>query len=277
MKGIFFLSAIMSVVALITIIIFLFANGLPIMFEYGLLDFVFGQDWAPSFDPPLFGIFPMIVGSIYATLGASLLGIPIGVLTAIFMAEFCPPTLYRVLKPAVTLMASIPSIVMGFFGLQVIVPLVREYIGGSGLSLLSAILLLSIMILPTIIELSEAALRAVPRSYYQGSVALGASHERTIFTVNLPAAKSGVISSVVLGIGRAIGETMAVVLVAGNSPFIPTSLTDGVRTLTTNIVLEMGYASGAHREALIATGVVLFAFILVINGTFLLLKERGRN
>lgn len=216
----------------------------------------------------------MMMGSIYVTLGATAIGVPIGVLTAVFMADFCPPNLYKILKPAVSLMASIPSIVYGFFGLQFLVPLIRDNVGGNGYSMLTAMILLGIMILPTIIELSEASLRAVPRSYYNAGVGLGATHERTIFTIMIPAAKSGVLSSVVLGIGRAIGETMAVVLVAGNQPIVPNSLTQGVRTLTTNIVLEMSYASGDHRSALIATGVVLFIFILIINGTFILIKNK---
>lgn len=244
------------------------------MFEYGLDEFLFGTEWRPSNSVPRFGLVPMMMGSIYVTLGATAIGVPIGVLTAVFMADFCPPSLYKILKPAVSLMASIPSIVYGFFGLQFLVPMIRDNIGGNGYSMLTAMLLLAIMILPTIIELSESSLRAVPRSYYNASVALGATHERAIFTVMVPAASSGVISSVVLGIGRAIGETMAVVLVAGNQPIVPNSLLNGVRTLTTNIVLEMSYASGDHRSALIATGVVLFVFILIINSVFLYIKNR---
>jgi len=277
MKGVFFVSAIMSVVALITITVFLFANGLPIMFEYGIIDFIFGTEWRPTDNPAQFGLLPMMLGSIYATAGAALVGVPIGILTAIFMAEFCPDWLYKILKPAVSLMASIPSIVMGFFGLQLIVPFIRESFGGAGFSMAAAILLLAIMILPTVIELSESALRSVPRTYYSSGIAMGATHERTVFTVMLPAAKSGVLSSVVLGIGRAIGETMAVVLVAGNQPIVPGGLFTGVRTLTTNIVLEMSYASGQHREALIATGVVLFVFILIINSVFLIIKNKEDN
>jgi len=267
----------MSVIALITIVIFIFSNGLPIMFEYGIFDFLFGTEWSPTDEPAVFGLLPMILGSVYATIGAALIGVPVGVLTAIFMAEFCPKRLYKVLKPAVSLMASIPSIVMGFFGLQILVPLIRNSFGGPGYSMAAAILLLSIMILPTIIELSESAINSVPRVYYTGSIAMGATHERAVFTVLLPAATSGVLSSVVLGIGRAIGETMAVVLVAGNQAVVPRGLFQGIRTLTTNIVLEMGYASGAHREALIATGSVLFIFILIINSVFLLLKNRRTN
>lgn len=273
-NGVFFIAATMSIVSLILIIVFMFANGLPVMFEYGFDEFLFGTEWRPSNTVPRFGLLPMMMGSIYVTLGATAIGVPVGVLTAVFMADFCPPKLYKILKPAVSLMASIPSIVYGFFGLQFLVPLIRDNVGGNGYSMLTAMLLLGIMILPTIIELSESSLRAVPRSYYDAGVGLGATHERTIFTVMIPAAKSGVISSIVLGIGRAIGETMAVVLVAGNQPIIPGSLIQGVRTLTTNIVLEMSYASGDHRAALIATGVVLFVFILIINSIFIVIKNK---
>lgn len=273
-NGIFFVAATMSIVSLVLIIIFMFSNGLPVMFKYGFDEFLFGTEWRPSNSVPRFGLLPMIMGSIYVTFGATLIGVPVGVLTAIFMAKFCPPGLYKILKPAVNLMASIPSIVYGFFGLQFLVPLIRDNVGGNGYSMLTAMILLGIMILPTIISLSESALRAVPKSYYNAGVALGATHERTMFTVVLPAASSGVISSVVLGIGRAIGETMAVVLVAGNQPIVPNSLLNGVRTLTTNIVLEMSYASGDHRQALIATGVVLFVFILIINSIFIFIKNK---
>ncbi len=277
MDRVFFISAIMSIVSLVLIIVFMFANGIPVMQKYGFSEFLFGTVWRPTAKEPQFGLVPMMVGSLYVTIGAALIGVPIGVLTAIFMAEYCPPWLYKILKPAVSLMASIPSIVYGFFALQLLVPLIRDYVGGNGYSVLTAMLLLGIMILPTIIELSESSIRSVPRHYYNGSVALGATHERSIFRVILPAASSGVISSVVLGIGRAIGETMAVVLVAGNQPIVPNSLLSGVRTLTTNIVLEMSYASGDHRQALIATGVVLFVFILIINSIFIFIKEREGN
>ena len=274
MSRVFFISAIMSIVSLVLIIIFMFANGLPVMAKYGFDEFLFGTVWRPTATEPRFGLLPMILGSIYVTIGAAILGVPVGVATAIFMAEYCPKWLYKILKPAVSLMASIPSIVYGFFALQLLVPVIRDNLGGNGYSMLTAMILLGIMILPTIIELSESALRAVPRTYYNGSVALGATHERTIFTVMIPAASSGVISSIVLGIGRAIGETMAVVLIAGNQPLVPSSLLKGIRTLTTNIVLEMSYASGDHRQALIATGVVLFIFILLINSIFIYIKER---
>lgn len=274
MKGIFFLSACFSIIALLLIVIFIFANGVPFMLDYGFFKFIFGMEWTPTNAPASYGIFPMIVGSLYVTAGAAVVGVPIGVLTAVFMAEFCPPILYKVLKPAVNLMAAIPSIVYGFFALRVFTPLIRENFGGNGYSVLTASVLLGVMILPTVIGLSESALRAVPRTYYTGSVALGATHERSIFKVLLPAAKSGIISSVILGIGRAIGETMAVVLIAGNQAIIPENVLSGVRTLTTNIVIEMAYATGQHREALIATAVVLFGFILIINSIFLYFKNR---
>ncbi|GAA0489375.1 phosphate ABC transporter permease subunit PstC [Alkalibacterium sp. m-11] len=270
MHGVFFMAAFTSILSLLLIVIFIFTNGLPMMFEYGLTDFIFGTTWNRT----TFGLLPMITGSILVTLGAVGLGVPIGVMTAVFMAEFCPKRLYAFLKPAVNLMAGIPSIVYGFFALRIIVPQIRAIFGGPGNSMLAAILLLTIMILPTVISLSEVAIRSVPRSYFSGSMALGASHERSIFSVVVPAAKSGIFSSIVLGVGRAIGETMAVVMVAGNQPLMPRGLTEGVRTLTTNIVMEMAYASGQHRDALVATGVVLFVFIMIINTTFLIMKTR---
>ena len=273
----FLLLACVSIVAVVVICIFLFANGLPAVFEIGVADFLFGKQWRPG--EHKFGIFPMIVGSVYATVGAILIGVPIGVLTAVFMAKICPKKLYKFLKPAVELLAGIPSIVYGFFALVVIVPIIRNTFPGNGLSLLSACILLGIMILPTIIGVAESAIRAVPESYYEGALALGATRERSLFKVVLPAAKSGVSAGVVLGIGRAIGETMAVNMVAGNNKVIPESIFKGVRTLTTNIVMEMGYATDLHREALIANGVVLFLFILLINSIFFILKkpEGGRK
>ncbi len=242
---------------------------------FGPLNFLGGMRWKPLND--IYGIFPMIVGSIYVTAGAIIVGVPIGILCAVFMARFCPKKIYPVLKPMIELMAGIPSIVYGFFGLVVIVPLMQDIFGGSGKSVLTASILLGIMILPTIIGVSESAIRAVPESYYEGALALGDTHERSVFRAVLPAAKSGIMAGVILGIGRAIGETMAVIMVAGNQAVIPGSLLAGVRTLTANIVLEMGYAAGLHREALIATGVVLFVFILIINLLFSLVKRRDTN
>ena len=273
MKIVFLLSACISVLAVAVICYFLFSEGLPAIAEIGPGNFLGGTLWKPL--EGLFGILPMIIGSIYVTAGAILIGVPIGLLCAIFMAKFCPAKLYRFLKPAVDLLAGIPSIVYGFFGLVIIVPVMQVLTGTSGKGVLTASIMLGIMILPTIISVSESSLRAVPESYYEGSLALGATHERSVFFAVLPAAKSGIMAGVILGIGRAIGETMAVVMIAGNQPVIPSSLTSGVRTLTANIVMEMGYATGLHREALIATAVVLFVFILIINVSFSLLKRRN--
>lgn len=278
----FFVAALASILAVALICIFLFANGVPAMAEIGVFDFLLGTKWAPKNVPPSFGIFPMILGSIYVTAGAIIVGVPVGILTAVFMARFCPKWLYRFLKPAVDLLAGIPSVVYGFFGLVVLVPMVRGLsdisliFDGNGNSIFTASLLLGIMILPTIIGISESAIRAVPDSYYEGALALGASHERSVFFAVLPAAKSGILAGVVLGIGRAIGETMAVIMVAGNQARMPAGLFKGVRTLTANIVMEMGYAADLHREALIATAVVLFVFILLINALFSVLKRRSQ-
>lgn len=278
MKFIFLISACASIFAVALICLFLFVNGIPAIGKIGLGDFLLGKKWKPSND--LYGILPMILGSIYVTAGAIITGVPIGILTAVFMARFCPAWLYRVMKPAVELLAGIPSVVYGFFGLVVLVPFVRESFrdiwGGNGSSIFTASILLGIMILPTIIGVSESAIRAVPQSYYEGSLALGATHERSVFFAVLPAAKSGILAGVILGIGRAIGETMAVIMVAGNQARMPKGIFEGVRTLTANIVMEMGYAADLHREALIATAVVLFVFILLINLSFSLLKRRQK-
>ena len=280
MHIVFFVCALASIAAVVLICLFLFANGIPAMKEIGLLNFLTGAKWKPGND--IYGILPMILGSIYITAGAVVIGVPVGLLTAIFMAFYCPKKLYGLLKPCTELLAGIPSIVYGFFGMVVIVPCIRTVaalFGAdiSGSSILAASVLLGIMILPTVIGVSEAALRAVPSAYYEGAVAMGARHERAIFTVMLPAAKSGVLAGVVLGIGRAIGETMAVIMVAGNQTKMPESLFKGVRTMTANIVIEMGYATDLHREALIATAVVLFVFILIINVSVSLLRRGGNG
>ena len=275
MEVVFLFTAVVSIIAVALICIFLFANGFPAMQKIGVMDFLLGKTWKPTNN--IFGIFPMILGSIYVTGGALLIGVPIGILMSVFMARFCPQKLYRVLKPIVDLLAGIPSIVYGFFGLVVIVPFVREHFKGNGQSILTASVLLGIMILPTIIGVSESAIRAVPDSYYEGSLGLGASHERSVFFAVLPAAKSGILAGIVLGIGRAIGETMAVIMVAGNQARMPAGLLKGLRTMTANIVTEMGYATGLHREALIATGVVLFVFILIINLSLSLLNRRSEH
>lgn len=272
MKLLFFLTALVSIAAVILICIFLFASGIPAIKEISVFKFLLGTSWKPANN--LYGILPMIVGSFYVTAGALIIGVPIGILTAVFMARFAPRSIYAPLKAAVNLMAGIPSVVYGFFGLVVLVPFIREAFGGRGMSVLTASVLLGLMILPTIISVSETSIRAVPESYYEGGLALGASHERSVFFTVLPAAKSGIFAGVVLGIGRAVGETMAVMMVAGNQPAIPDSMLSGVRTLTTNIVLEMGYSTDLHREALIGTAVVLFVFILIINLSLSLFKRR---
>lgn len=272
MKLLFFLTALVSIAAVILICIFLFASGIPAIKEIGVFKFLLGTSWKPANN--LYGILPMIVGSFYVTAGALIIGVPIGILTAVFMARFAPRSIYAPLKAAVNLMAGIPSVVYGFFGLVVLVPFIREAFGGRGMSVLTASVLLGLMILPTIISVSETSIRAVPESYYEGGLALGASHERSVFFTVLPAAKSGIFAGVVLGIGRAVGETMAVMMVAGNQAVIPDSMLSGVRTLTTNIVLEMGYSTDLHREALIGTSVVLFVFILIINLSLSLFKRR---
>ncbi len=275
MHGVFLISACISVIAVITICVFLFANGIPAIAEIGVFDFLLGKNWKPLENQ--FGIFPMIVGSLYVTAGAILIGVPIGLLCAVYMAKFCPQKLYKILKPSIELMAGIPSIVYGFFGLMVIVPMMRSLVGGSGKSMLTASILLGLMILPTIIGVAESAIRAVPDSYYEGSLALGATAERSVFFATLPAAKTGIMAGVILGIGRAIGETMAVVMVCGNQSVMPKGLASGIRTLTANIVLEMGYAADLHRDALIATAVVLFVFILLINTLFSIIKNRSKD
>ncbi len=275
MKIVFMLSATVSIFAVALICYFLFNQGLPAMTEIGVINFLTGTLWKPL--EGNFGILPMIIGSIYVTAGAIIVGVPTGLLCAIFMAKFCPPRLYRIMKPTIDLLAGIPSIVYGFFALMVIVPIVQDITGTSGKGILTASIMLGIMILPTIVSVSEASIRAVPESYYEGSLALGATHERSVFFATVPAAKSGIMAGVILGIGRAIGETMAVSMIAGNQPIIPDSITSGVRTMTANIVLEMGYAGeGMHRGALIATAVVLFVFILIINISFSLLKRRDK-
>ena len=277
MRGVFFIAACASVLAVALICVFLFANGIPAMSEIGFLDFLTGKMWKPNND--IYGIFPMIVGSLYVTAGAIIVGVPIGILTAVFMAFYCPKQIYKPLKTATELLAGIPSVVYGFFGLVVLVPIIRQLgrdlgFGGNGSSMLTASLLLGMMILPTIIGLTESSLRAVPTQYYEGAVALGATHERAIFRVVLPAAKSGTTAAIVLGVGSDIGETMAVIMVAGNQARMPQGIFRGIRTLTANIVIEMGYATDLHREALIATGVVLFVFILIINFCVALLNRR---
>ena len=273
MHLVFLLSACVSILCVAMICVFLFANGIPAIGKIGVFQFLAGEKWKPGNN--LYGILPMILGSIYVTAGAVIIGVPIGILTAVFMSKFCPRRIYKVVKPAIDLLAGIPSVVYGFFGMVVIVPVVSQLFGGSGKSMLTASILLGIMILPTIIGVSESAINAVPSSYYEGSLALGASHERSVFFATLPAAKSGILAGVILGVGRAIGETMAVIMVAGNQARMPKGILQGVRTMTANIVLEMGYATDLHREALIATAVVLFVFILIINLSFSIISRKA--
>lgn len=274
-KGIFALCALLSIFAVLMICFFLFANAIPTITQIGLFDFIFGLDWYPTEE--IFGIFPMIVGSIYVTALAILIGVPFGVLSAIYLSRFASKKEQKYILPAVELLGAIPSVVYGFFGLVVIVPLLATTFSGiPGKSVLAAALILSIMILPTIILVSKAAIDALPQSYYEGALALGASKERSVFFALIPAAKSGILASIILGVGRAIGEAMAVIMVAGNQALIPTSVLEGVRTLTTNIVLEMGYAQDLHREVLIANAVALFVFILLINTCFNALKKETK-
>ncbi|MBB5263173.1 phosphate transport system permease protein [Catenibacillus scindens] len=272
MKVIFFIAACASIFAVILICVFLFANGIPAMGEIGFFKFLLGTEWRPSND--IYGILPMILGSIYVTAGAIVIGVPIALLTAIFLAYFCPKKIYKFCKSGINLMAGIPSVVYGFFGLVLMVPMIKSIFNiRSGSTMLTAAILLAIMVLPTIVGVTEASLESVPQSYYEGALALGATHSQSVFFTMVPAAKSGIVTGVVLGIGRVIGETMAVIMVAGNQAVMPEGLLSGVRTMTANIVLEMGYASGLHREALIATGVVLFVFILIINLIVAALKK----
>lgn len=275
MKYVFLLCACVSTIAVVLICVFIFAGGSPALGKIGIINFLTGTKWRPSQNS--YGIFPMIVASLYTTAGAIIFGVPLGVLCAVFLSCFCPDYLYRILKPAVELLSGIPSIVYGFFGLTAVVPLIQKLSDSNGKGLLSTSILLAIMILPTITAVSLTSIKSVEKSYYEGSRALGATHEESVFKVTLPAAKSGVLAGIVLGIGRAIGETMAVVMIAGNSPVIPNSLNQTVRTLTSNIVLEMAYATGLHREALIATAAVLFVFILIINLSLSAIKRSQKK
>ena len=275
MKWLFTAAASASILCVFLICAFLFVNGFSTMGKIGFTEFIFGTVWKPLNN--IFGILPMILGSVEVTLLAFVFGVPIGLLCAIFLVYFCPKKIYSKMKSVIDLLAGIPSIVYGFFGLVCIVPIFRNLFGGSGKSIFTAGFLLGIMILPTIVSVSESSLKAVDKNYYEGALALGATHERSIFKTCIPAAKSGILAGVVLGIGRSIGETMAVMMVAGNQPVIPSSILGGVRTMTTNIVMEMSYATGLHREALIATAVVLFVFILIINVSLSLINRKGEK
>lgn len=274
-KYVALVSACASILAVLVICFFIFSRGLPTIKEIGIKNFILGTKWSPTANPASFEILPFIVSSFYVTIGALIIGVPTGLFTAVFMAKYCPKKLHSKFTAGINLMAGIPSIIYGFFGLTLVVPLIAKFISGNGLTMLAAIIILGIMILPTVISLSQAAINSVDESYYEGAIGLGATKERAIFTVVLPAAKSGILSAIILGMGRAIGETMAVILVAGGQPRMPRGLFRGVRTLTMNIVMEMGYAAELHREALIATGAVLFIFILLINLLFVISKNRG--
>ncbi len=271
-KSIFLMAAITSVISMLLIAGFTLAKGLPAIREIGLLKFIFGMKWKPGAN--IFGVFPMIVASLYATVGASVVGVPIGLLTAIFIAEVAPRSISNILSPMVDLLAAIPSVVYGFFGQIVVLPIINDVFKNGGNSLLAVILILGVMILPTIINISAYAIKTVPKEYKEGSLALGATKMQTVFKITLPAAKSGILAGVILGIGRAVGETMAVLLVAGNAAIMPASIISRVRTLTGNIAIEMSYATGLHQEALFATGVVLFAFIIILNITLRLITSK---
>jgi phosphate transport system permease protein len=272
---VFATAAALCVVAVVLICAFLLINGLPGLLHEGPFAFITGSTWQPATDR--YGILAMIVGSLYVTAGAVIFGVPLGLLTAIYLSRFAKARIRKLLQPVIELLAGIPSVVYGFFGLVVIVPLIRQFFGVQGMGVLAASLVLGIMILPTVVTVSLAALDAVPRSYYEGARALGASHERCVFTIVAPAALSGIVAAVVLSVGRAIGETMAVVMVVGNQVRMPVGILEGLRTMTANIVLEMGYAADLHRQALIATALVLFVFILGINLLFSLLRKRVRS
>ncbi|OGQ82010.1 MAG: phosphate ABC transporter permease subunit PstC [Deltaproteobacteria bacterium RIFOXYA12_FULL_58_15] len=266
------LAACSSAAILALIALFIFKEGVPIMARSGLGAFLLGRDWSPL--QGQFGILPFIIGSLCITLGALLIGVPLGVACAVYLAEFSSPRWVNILKPAIELLAGIPSVVYGFLGVMWLAPLIRIRLGGPGLSILAASCVLAIMTLPTIVSISIDALQAVPKSYKQGSLALGATEWQTVWRVLFPAARAGILAGVILGMGRAIGETMAVIMISGNSTAIPHSALDSVRTLTANIAIEMGYATGEHRQALFATGVILFFFIMILNGAALRFARR---
>ena len=263
-----------AVSILLVITIFIFGEGTPLMFKYGLEKFLFSLDWFPL--EKSYGLLPMIIGSLMVTGGALAIGVPFGLACAVALTEFSSKRLRRFLKPIIELLAGIPSVVYGFIGVVILIPFIRDRLGGPGFSVLASSIILGIMILPTIISISIDSLEAVPRTYREGSIALGATRWQTTRMVMFPAAKSGIIASIILGMGRAIGETMAVIMVAGNAATIPRSLLDPVRTLTSNIALELGYAAGEHRQALFATGVILFIIIMILN-TIANLTSRKRR
>jgi phosphate ABC transporter permease protein PstC len=273
-KGVLTVVAFSALASLLLIAVFIFKEGFPFMLKVGLSDFLLCSTWNPQAGQ--YGIYPMIVSSLYVTLGAMLIGAPLGVAGAIFLNEFVPRPVMRVIKPTIELLAGIPSVVFGFLGVMVLAPFIREHMGGPGLSLLAAAVILGIMVLPTVISISSDAIGAVPNSYREGALALGATRWQSVHMVTVKAARSGIIASIILAMGRALGETMAVIMVAGNTVKVPHAITDPVRTLTANIALEMANATGMAREALFATGVVLFAVIMILNSIALsALKKRG--
>lgn len=276
-KYFFLLCSILSIFFLLLICIFIFKDSISFIAKIGVKDFIFNSKWTPLNKPASYGILSTVIGSLVITTVSCICAVPLSIMASSYLAFDCPKRIYKFLKPGLNLMAGIPSIVYGFFALNIIVPINRAIFGGDGMNMLSASILLMIMVLPTIISMSEASLRTVPKSYYEGSLSLGASHDETITRVMIPAARSGIFAGVILGVGRAIGETMAVILVAGNQTRVTFNLLKGIRTMTTNIVMEMGYASGTHREALIATSAVLFIFILCINIGFFYMKKRGEK
>lgn len=278
MRGVFLFSAVFSILALVTITVFLFVSGIPFMAKTGIKEFLFGSDWSPLSDSPSYGVFPMIVATFYVTALSVVIGIGIGLLTAIALYKFCPKRLVSPIRQMINLLSGIPSVIFGLFGMTVIVPFVRDYLSptGVGYGILSSSLVLGMMILPTIVSVSLDALNSVPGAYYEGALALGATKEQATFKVMLPAAKSGILAGVLLAIGRAIGETMAVIMVIGGSPEMPKSIFQSVRTLTANIAMGAMELSGDALSALIASGVVLFVFTLILNISFSFLK-RDKN
>ncbi len=269
------LCASIAILAVILITLFIFIKGTPAIMEVGVWKFVFGLSWRPTDN--IFGLLPMMVSTLITALVSVIIGAVIGIFTACYITDLAGKQGKRVLGPAIDLLAGIPSVVYGFFGLVVLVPLIRTYVGGNGLSMLAAIIILAIMILPTIISITADGIRAVPAEYREGALALGSTHMQMLFKVVLPAAKKTILAGIILGMGRAIGETMAVILVSGNRPTLPGSILDPIRTMTSNIALEMSYASGLHQEALFATGVILFLFILAINLVLRFLSREGRK
>ncbi|ADP77073.1 phosphate ABC transporter membrane protein 1, PhoT family [Methanothermus fervidus DSM 2088] len=263
-KRILLLTALSTIIILFLVIIFIFKESIPVFTEYGVINFILGTKWNPTGTPPQFGMIPLIVGSLALTLLTLLIATPFSVLCAIFIAELAPSTMRKILKPVIETLAGIPSVVYGFFGLILLVPFIRTHLGGTGFGLFTASLILTIMIMPTIISISHDAIRSVPLEYKEASLALGATHWQTIKNVILPAAFPGIVVGIILGMARAIGETLAVIMVAGNVPQIPHSILDPIRALTSNIALEMGYATGLHYSALFGTAVVLFIFTLIL-------------